>query len=288
MRLIVCGGEYEVPLTLSTFSGGEEHVKLGKLPVGDSLGYVTIKADLRNSSDVMRLVLLKDAVEQTGKTYETFSLDLGYLPYARQDRVCSPGEAFSLRAFARIINSLNFHWVFADDVHSSVALYEIERLVNRPKSDFMLEHLKKLCDAIDVVLVSPDAGASGNVFDLQSKLNMPELEVICCTKERDPVTGTPKPMEMQGIEKAKDKVAIIIDDIVDGGRTFTPLSRSLKEAGAEDVYLVVTHAILPYGTDALLEAGVDAVFCKNNLSNIEYPWVSKLFPIEDLFSFWMF
>ncbi len=39
----------------------------------------------------------------------------------------------------------------------------------------------------------------------------------------------------------------IVDDICDGGRTFIELAKTLKEKGAEKIYLYITHGIFSNG-----------------------------------------
>ena len=46
---------------------------------------------------------------------------------------------------------------------------------------------------------------------------------------------------------------LIVDDICDGGGTFIPLAKKLKNAGAKTVTLYVTHGIFSKGLDPLKE-----------------------------------
>jgi ribose-phosphate pyrophosphokinase len=43
----------------------------------------------------------------------------------------------------------------------------------------------------------------------------------------------------------KDKVAILIDDMIDTGRTVSLASQTLKEYGAAKVYIIVSHGTSP-------------------------------------------
>jgi len=53
-----------------------------------------------------------------------------YVPYARQDRVCVPGESFSIKAFAALINMLAFDRVIVVDPHSDVVAAVIARVMS--------------------------------------------------------------------------------------------------------------------------------------------------------------
>lgn len=69
----------------------------------------------------------------------------------------------------------------------------------------------------------------------------------------------------------KGNDCLIVDDICDGGRTFAPIIKDLKERGAKSVSLCVTHAILPYGLDALTDAGLDSFFYVNSFLDEDLP-----------------
>ena len=73
---------------------------------------------MTSADDVMTLVMISDALRQMD--VKEILLTMPYVPYARQDRVCNPGEAFSIKAFSRIINSLEFSSVVVYDPHSDV------------------------------------------------------------------------------------------------------------------------------------------------------------------------
>ena len=79
-----------------TFSGGERHVQLGPNVTGSQF---VIRAAIRNSRDVIDLLLLADAVNARADQ-TVHNIEIPYLPYGRQDRVCAPGQAFSLQVFA--------------------------------------------------------------------------------------------------------------------------------------------------------------------------------------------
>ena len=42
----------------------------------------------------------------------------------------------------------------------------------------------------------------------------------------------------------KDKTCIIVDDIIDSGGTIVNAVEALKKAGAVEVYVFITHAVL--------------------------------------------
>jgi len=77
-------------------SGCEEHIKVMG-PVNGN--HVRINARIQTNAELMRLFLATDAVRRMGA--KSVSLFIPYLPYARQDRVCNPGEALSASVMAK-------------------------------------------------------------------------------------------------------------------------------------------------------------------------------------------
>ena len=49
---------------------------------------------------------------------------------------------------------------------------------------------------------------------------------------------------MNVIGDVKDKTCIIVDDIIDSGGTIVNAAKALKERGAKEVYVYITHGVL--------------------------------------------
>ena len=49
---------------------------------------------------------------------------------------------------------------------------------------------------------------------------------------------------MNVIGDVKDQTCIIVDDIIDSGGTIVNAAKALKDHGAEDVYVYITHGVL--------------------------------------------
>ena len=49
---------------------------------------------------------------------------------------------------------------------------------------------------------------------------------------------------MKVIGNVKDKTCIIVDDIIDSGGTIVNAAKALKDKGAKDVYVYITHGVL--------------------------------------------
>ena len=49
---------------------------------------------------------------------------------------------------------------------------------------------------------------------------------------------------MNVIGDVKDQTCIIVDDIIDSGGTIINAAKALKERGAKEVYVYITHGVL--------------------------------------------
>lgn len=231
------------------FSGGEQHIKIESHIDGSSIDRVIITNRFNSASDVMKLLLAKDALSLMG--VHNFELVMPYLPYARQDRVCNSGESFSLKVFCNLINSIGFNKVTIFDCHSDVGPALLNNVVNIPTTNFV----KKVCSDIqsysynDLLLISPDAGSNKKCNKLFSEVGM-FSNIVKCDKKRNLSTG-----ELSGFEVFSDDLrgldCLIVDDICDGGRTFIGVAEELKKKNSGNIFLYVTHGIFSNGFEEL-------------------------------------
>lgn len=235
-----------------TWPGGEENVILTTdTPIrGETVKLLT---RITNSSQLMRALLIKDALERLG--FVKITLVVPYLPYARQDKAMNDGESFSLKIFAQIINSSNFYKVIFLDPHSLVSPALIDRSAPVENHKFLGQALHRIIlDHPDdhphnCVLVSPDAGAYKKIFTAGVAVKF-EGDIVACNKVRNLKTSEIVKMEISS--DVTGKICIIVDDICDGGRTFKELAEILKAHGARKVILVVTHGIFSWGIEPLI------------------------------------
>lgn len=218
------------------------------------------------SSDILNVILIKDALHRCGvKDIELF---IPYMPFARQDRVCNYGEAFSLKVVADMINSANFSKVVVLDPHSDM----VEALINNcqalsPKLPISqaLESLRKLYKTYsDFVLVVPDTGAYKKVSRWNAGFLDNFSDIIVCNKTRELKTGEITSMTIIKDADIAGKNVIVVDDICDGGRTFIEIANLLKERDANSMSLYTTHGIYSQGLTKLSEC-YDNIFCTSSI-----------------------
>ena len=250
MRLSLSIADQPVPLRCFAFPGGEIQVRI-EGPPGPA-GTVRIRADLTDADTLMALLLLTDAAR---RHYADPVIDLvcPYLPYARQDRVAYPGEALSAAVACRLLNAQGYRSVEVWDAHSDVSLALLDRVRHRPASDFAVPVVGP-----QDVIVAPDQGA---VKRAAGCARLAGAALVHAEKTRSTDTGAITGTIVHS-EPVGDRDFLIIDDICDGGRTFTELAKALRPLTTGQVKLYVTHGIFSAGFDALA-ATIDRIYVAN-------------------------
>ena len=273
-------GNKFIPFKEFVFPAGEEHVQLNI----ESMQCEThvIIARIQNSSDLVQLMMLRDALDRVDCPVV---LVLPYVPYSRQDRVCNPGEAFSLKVFTQLINAMSFERVVILDPHSDVtpALIDRVRVIDQASVVWAVDKLSgKALSRYDLVL-SPDAGSNKKASAVAKALG--KTEFIRADKLRDLQTG--KIIESTiYCDSLAEKSVLIVDDICERGGTFIGLAEALKKKGCKDIGLFVTHGIFggessaPTTLQTLRSNGIE-VFCTNSYSK-EYASLENVYDVEKI------
>lgn len=210
------------------FSAGELKIKL----FGNGRTRVDLVWHYENDAEFFTVACIREYYA----THECI-LYLPYLPHARMDRVKNPEDVFTLKTFAHLINSLNFERVYVWDAHSNVGPALIDRCHDVTAKNWIEEAIKQLGYAQNsLCLFFPDEGAQkryGGMF--------PEYTQAFGIKKRNWETQKIEGYMIVGEENIKDKYVLIIDDICSYGNTFVKAAEAIREAGAVDVSLYVTH-----------------------------------------------
>lgn len=226
----------------------------------DVFDYVPmVKVSIRFGDDeftindsIMSLAFAMDALKYAFPQ-ASFILDMPYIPYARQDRACSPGEAAQLKVVGRMINDMGFSEVHSVDAHSTVAANVFDRLYDRDQfSVFGKIHPSFR----EIYIVAPDAGAAKKCEAFAKRVGA--AGVITCAKQRDPSNG--KILGMKVLDSVPDNAnLLVLDDLCDGGATFKGVSACLEKYNPETIELAVTHGLFTKGVDELAKF-FDAIY----------------------------
>ncbi len=246
------------------FSGGEIHTNL-QLPQAE---VYEVNAIIKNSDDVMELLLVSDILSRQ-PNHPKKILNIPYFPYARQDRVCSPGDPFSLKVFVRLLENCCFNEINCEDIHSSVAInqdFMFSRLKSKPMVELVCEfgslfaRVNGELAQNSVVFVAPDKGAKEKVAKVA---NIWDVVLLTADKKRDTSTGKIISYSLNSSVDIKNSAAFIFDDICDGGATFITLGKILKEElNVDKVILYVSHGIFSKGFTEL-QKYIDEIYINN-------------------------
>jgi ribose-phosphate pyrophosphokinase len=172
-----------------------------------------------------------------------------WFPYSRQDRKAKPREPISARLVADMLQLAGVDRVLTMDLHAG----QIQGFFTIPVDhmtalQLFATHFRDLgLTGDDVVSVAPDAGRAKHAvrFGEMIEANFAIMHKTRLASDHVEVT------EVTG--RVRDKIAIVGDDVSTTGSTLIAGAKALKEHGAREVNVFVTHALL--SDDALEQIG---------------------------------
>lgn len=187
----------------------------------------------------------------------TVTAVLPYLCYARKDRKTKPRDPVGTRHVACLLEAVGVDRVVTLDVHN-LAAYEnafrcgADHLEAR---GLFAEWIAARVGDEELVVVSPDVGgvkrAEALRQTLENKLHRP---IGSAFLEKYRSAGVVSGQAVIG--DVKDKVAVIIDDLISTGGTLARGATACRQRGAKAVYAAATHGIF-VGEAARVFAGPD-------------------------------
>ncbi len=229
----------QIPLghaVVDTFSDGESKVEVKENVRGSDV-FVIQSTCAPGNNNLMELLLLLDAFKRASA--KRITAVIPYYGYARQDRKVAPRVPISAKLVADLITTAGASRILTMDLHSG----QIQGFFNIPVDNLyatpvVLEYVKSRLDSKEVTIVSPDAGGVERARDFATRLDA-SLAII--DKRR---VGPNVVAEMNIIGEVKDKVAVILDDMVDTAGTLTTAAEALKREGAKRLLGCCTHPVL--------------------------------------------
>lgn len=231
---------------------------------------VTIEWKFENNEEMVALFYLTKHIKSKG--IENIHLNMPYIPNARQDRVKNDEDVFTLKYFAEFINSLNFTSVTVLDPHSSVSEGLIDRIIIKTPQENIAKVLEKI-GTENLIMFYPDEGA------MKRYSTMAQLPYAFGIKKRDWATGQIKGLDASGeTDKIDGSRILIVDDICSKGGTFYFSAKKLKELGAKEIYLYVSHCENTILKGEVLTSGlIERVYTTDSLITIEHEKIEVLY-----------
>jgi ribose-phosphate pyrophosphokinase len=218
------------------FSDGEVMVEIGENVRGRDV-YVIQSTCAPTNDNLMELLVMTDALKRASAA--TITAVIPYYGYARQDRKAAPRTPITAKLVADLITTAGVDRVVTIDLHAG----QIQGFFNIPVDNLyaapvILTYLKNRFNSDEVVMVTPDAGGTERARAFAKRLGC-SLAVI--DKRR---TGPNVAEVMHLIGDVRDKIAIILDDMIDTAGTLTQAAKALKENGASRIFACATHGVL--------------------------------------------
>ncbi|MEA2020397.1 MAG: ribose-phosphate diphosphokinase [Patescibacteria group bacterium] len=227
-----------IPLTptqIEKFSDGETYVRIKEKVRGDDVFLIQTLGNPVNEN-LMELLVTIDALKRASA--RRINIICPYLAYSRQDRKVISREPVTAKLVANLISKAGADRVVTVDLHSDQiqGFYDIpfDHFVGYPQ---FANYLKDE-DYEDMVIAAPDTGAMKRCRKMAGLLLVP---LVVLDKRR---VGHNQSEVVRVIGDVENKLVVIVDDIIDTGGTITNAAKVLKQAGAKDIIICATHALL--------------------------------------------
>ncbi len=221
---------------IKRFADGEVYVEINENIRGNSIFVVQSTANPANDN-LMELLICIDALRRSSA--KNITAVIPYFGYARQDRKVVPRTAISAKLVSNLITNAGANRILSVDLHAG----QIQGFFDIPVDNLFAtpifaRHINKKSKLKNVICVAPDVGGVERTRALSRRIN----STIAIIDKRRPAPGKSEVMNLVG--NVKNKNCIIVDDIIDSGGTIVNAAKALREKGAKDVFVYITHAVL--------------------------------------------
>ena len=243
-----------------TFPNSETYVRYGESVRGKQVFVMqSLAADAGKSvnDSFMEMLIMVDAAKRASASEITVIAP--YLAYSRQDRKARGREPISAATIIRALQSAGADRLVSVDMHSA----QTQATFNGPFDHLTAEPLIKtaLESIIDghqenYVVVSPDGGRAKAAEDYAEALGVDVVHMVK-GRDREDSSRIVRPDTIVGV---KDKVCLIIDDIIDTAGTLVSAAETLHRSGAKGVITCATHGLFSGSAlERLKNAPIDKV-----------------------------
>jgi ribose-phosphate pyrophosphokinase len=184
----------------------------------------------------MQLCIMIDALRRASA--ETITAVVPYFGYARQDKKTEPRVPISAKLAFDFIVTAGANRIITMDLHA----VQCAGFVNIPVDNLyaepaIVEYIKKNFSLDNLMLASTDVGGAARTRSYAKRLGV-DIAVI---DKRRPEPNKSEVMNIVG--DVKNKIVILVDDIIDTAGTLVGGADAVKQAGALEVHAVCTHPV---------------------------------------------
>ena len=253
-------GVTPVPTKFMTFANGELYVRFEESVRGCD-AFVIQSHPTPVNEWIMEQLIMVDALKRASA--KRITVVTPFYGYARQDKKHRGREPISARLMADLFKAAGADRLMAVDLHTA----QIQGFFDGPVDHLwalpvLATHIMENYDTRRMTVVSPDAGRV-RVADVWSDRLSASLAII--HKRHDPdVANRVKVHEVVG--DVDGRTCLIVDDMIDTAGTITQAAEALYAAGADEVLVASTHAVLSGpAVDRLKNSQIREVVVTNTL-----------------------
>ena len=222
--------------SIRKFADGEIYIEINENIRGNSIFIVQSISSPANDN-LMELLLCIDALKRSSA--KNITAVVPYFGYARQDRKVVPRTSISAKLVSNLITKAGADRVVTVDLHAGQiqGFFDIpvDNLFSTP---IFARHVRKRIKSKKIICVAPDVGGTERARALGKLLNVG----LAIVDKRRPKPGQSQVMNVIG--DVKNQTCVIVDDIIDSGGTIVNAAKALKQRGAKEVYVYITHGVL--------------------------------------------
>ena len=257
-----------VNTNIKRFPDNEIYVEINENIRGNSIFVVQSTSNPVNDN-LMELLICIDALRRSSA--KNITAVIPYFGYARQDRKVVPRTAISAKLVSNLITDAGANRILSVDLHAG----QIQGFFDIPVDNLFAtpifaRHIKKNIKTNNLICVAPDVGGVERARALSRRINVG----IAIIDKRRPTPGKSEVMNIVG--NVKHKICVIIDDIIDSGGTIVNAAKALKDKGAKEIYVYITHAVLSgSAVDKIKESQIKKLIITDTIDNSKKIKISK-------------
>jgi ribose-phosphate pyrophosphokinase len=250
-----------VPTTAYEFANSEIYVRFQE-SVRGSDAFVIQSHTAPVNEWIMEHLIMVDALKRASA--KRITVVMPFYGYARQDKKHRGREPISARLIADLFATAGADRLIAVDLHTA----QIQGFFDGPVDHLMAlpiltDYVKQKYGDQDLAIVSPDAGRIKVAEQWSSRLGGAPLAFIHKTRD---INRPNESVANRVVGEVKDRICILVDDMIDTGGTIVKAADALMAEGAGGVVIAATHPILSDpAVDRLKNCGAMEVILTNTL-----------------------
>lgn len=246
-------------LSSRQFSDGEIQINIEESVRGFDI-YIIQATSFPVNNHLMELLIMVDACKRASAN--SINVVMPYFGYARQDRTAAPREPITAKLVANMLVKAGVTRLLTLDLHA----VQVQGFFNIPVDNLFTIPLfaqhyydKGLCQQ-DVVVVSPKNSGVKRARQLAELLDLPIAIIDYAQDDADREEG-------YVIGDVAGKRVIMIDDILNTGKTFSEAAQILTAEGATEIYAAASHGLFAgQATELLNQANIKEIVVTDSVA----------------------